>query len=377
MTFRLLCLWLAGALCLPATVEHRGSAQWPTRNSQRLAVNVTVPAGAPVLVTEQLPAAFNPDSVRVLRAGAGAVVPSKTEWRVPQAWVSFRSQGVGTYHVYFDVRGAGESERLAAPAMVGAGDRVTYGAAGVRGRLSVGLWAYPAAIDMDGDGNLDLIVACTDHPYNGIYLFRNLGTNAKPLFDRAEWLGPARKELVAADFNGDGAIDLVVSGGYYSDVRNNRLSRFVPVKLPRSYWVGRDDFWYPVDWDDDGRIDLLVGPSDWRDYGWDDAFNEKGEWTRGPLHGYVYLHRNTGTNAEPRYADPAMLEAGGRAIDQYGSPTPQAGGLDGHRRARPHRRQLRRYGHALPQCGYARRAAPRRGPPVAGGRPRRCTWTCA
>ena len=41
-----------------------------------------------------------------------------------------------------------------------------------------------------------------------------------------------------------------------------------------------------------------------RDYGWDDAFDSKGQWKRGPLHGYVYFHRNIGTNEAPRYAEP-------------------------------------------------------------------------
>ncbi|MEO7651952.1 MAG: VCBS repeat-containing protein, partial [Bryobacteraceae bacterium] len=64
------------------------------------------------------------------------------------------------------------------------------------------------------------------------------------------------------------------------------------------------------------------GVSDWRDYGWDDAYNEKGEWTRGPLHGYVYLFRNTGTNESPRYEAPVQLTAGGKTLDLYGSPAP-------------------------------------------------------
>ena len=55
---------------------------------------------------------------------------------------------------------------------------------GVRGKLAVGLWGHPAAIDFDYDGVMDLIVSCPDHPYNGTYLFHNIGTNAKPLFDR-------------------------------------------------------------------------------------------------------------------------------------------------------------------------------------------------
>ena len=107
------------------------------------------------------------------------------------------------------------------------------------------------------------------------------------------------------------------------------------MKLPRSYWIGRDDYWYPIDWDGDGKIDVLAGVSDWREYGWDDAFNAKGEWTRGPLHGYVYFHRNIGTNAQPQYAEPVLVEAGGKPIDQYGSPVPNPVDWLGRGQARP------------------------------------------
>ncbi len=65
----------------------------------------------------------------------------------------------------------------------------------------------------------------------------------------------------------------------------------------------------------DGRIDLLTGVSDWRDYGRDDAFDSHGRWMRGPLHGYIYLHRNIGTNREPRYAPPELLQAAKKPID--------------------------------------------------------------
>ncbi|MBI4893888.1 MAG: VCBS repeat-containing protein, partial [Acidobacteria bacterium] len=234
--------------------------------------------------------------------------------------------------LYFHAGQGGETQRLAAPAMVGVGDRVRFGRAGVKGALAVGLWAHPAPIDIDGDGDFDLIVGCPDRPYNGIYLFRNIGSNREPLFDMAEWWGPGKKDLVAADFNGDGAVDLVISGGYYSDVKKNRLSKFVPVQLKRDYHIGRDDLWYPVDWDGDGKIDVLAGVSDWRDYGWDDAFNEKGQWYRGPLHGYVYFHRNRGTNEMPVYDDPVKVQAGGMALDQYGTPAPLAVDWFGARR---------------------------------------------
>jgi hypothetical protein len=318
---RLLLLLASVCVLAAGTVEQRGGAAWPTRNHMRIRFDVKAPAGHPVLTTDRVPAQFNPDSVRIIGPGSDAIIPSKTDWRTPDVKFSFVSRGPGAYHVYFDERRTGETERLVAPATIGTGDRITYGRP-TRGRLSVGLWAYPAVLDMDSDGNLDVVVACTDHPYNGIYYFHNIGTTAHPLFDRAEWLGPAKKELLAADFNGDGAIDLVASGGYFSDVRRNRLSKWTPVKLSRTYWIGRDDLWYPVDWDGDGRLDVLVGASDWRDYGWDDAFDSKGRWLRGPLHGYVYFHRNIGTNAEPSWAEPVPVEAGGKPIDQYGAPAP-------------------------------------------------------
>jgi hypothetical protein len=303
-------------------IEQRRDASWPTVNHMRLRREIAQPSGMPVAVDLTLPAAFNPDSVRVIPEGETAIVASKTEWRRPSARISFFSTGASAYWIYFDEGNRGETQRLAAPAMVGTGDRMTYGRAGVRNHVAVGLQPRPAVLDADGDGDLDLVISCPDRPYNGIYLFTNIGSNADPLFDRAEWLGPSSKELTAADFNGDGNMDLVTNTGYFSDFRHKRLSQFVKVAIERSYHIGRDDMWQPFDWDGDGRIDLLAGVSDWRDYGWDDAFNSTGKWTRGPLHGHIYLHRNTGTNENPVYAPPVLLRAGGKPIDLYGSPAP-------------------------------------------------------
>ena len=201
----------------------------------------------------------------------------------------------------------------ASDAMPGDGSPIRYGREGVRGKLAVGLWAHPAGIDFDLDGDTDLVVASMGRPSNGTWYFENLGgVFAQPV----RW-GPAKKDLVIADFNGDGRPDLVTSGGYYSDIRSHRLEQWVPVAVQRNYVTGRDDLWYPVDWDRDGRIDLLIGVSDWRDYGWDDAFDAQGRWTRGSVTGRVYFHRNTGTNAAPVYAPPVVLP-----VTTLGSPSP-------------------------------------------------------
>ena len=311
------------------TIEQRDDADdtqvWTTANSYRAVVKSSAPKGAPVLVELKLSAAFNPDSVRVIERGAARLIPAKVDWRVPHASISWRTRGPGTYDIYFDNGGnasRGETKRLVEPAMVGAGERITYGRAGVRGKVAVGLQPHAAAIDFDEDGATDLIMSCPVRLYNGTYLFRNIGSNKQPLFDKALWLGPGKRDAVIADFNGDGAPDLVARGGYYNDLRRNRLSQWVEVKLSRGYHVGRDDLLYPVDWDNDGKIDVLNGISDWRDYGWDDAFNNKGDWVNGPLHGHVYLYRNVGTNQKPVYAEPERLEAGGKVIDLRGSPAP-------------------------------------------------------
>ena len=52
--------------------------------------------------------------------------------------------------------------------------------------LGVGLWGIPIPVDFDSDGVNDLLVSCPDRPYKGIYYFRNIGTNTKPLFEKAQ-----------------------------------------------------------------------------------------------------------------------------------------------------------------------------------------------
>ncbi|MBZ2179636.1 MAG: VCBS repeat-containing protein [Acidobacteria bacterium] len=265
---------------------------------------LNVPPGHPVALETPL------DSPAAQVLYSGRPLPAKIDFRGPHSRLFFLSQGPGNYTVQ-------PGPPTPEPALIGAGDRVTYGRPHVRARLGVGLYAHPGALDMDADGDLDLILTCPDRPFNGIFLATNLGSNTQPLFSRPLWLGPAVKDPVVADANGDGHLDLVYSGGYFSHLAQNRLSQPVPLSLPRTYHVGRDDLWYPIDWDRDGKIDILNGVSDWRDYGWDDAFNEQGQWTRGPLHGYVYFWRNEGSNQSPRFLTPVQLP-----IDQYGTPAP-------------------------------------------------------
>src|SRR5690348_394623 len=117
----LLLLLAASGIAPAASIEQRGASDWPTRSHLRLAVNVDAPRGTPVLATEKLPPGFNPDSVRVFAGKSQDRIPTKVEWRTPEAEVSWISRGPSTYYIYFDLHGAGETERFAAPAMVGTG----------------------------------------------------------------------------------------------------------------------------------------------------------------------------------------------------------------------------------------------------------------
>ena len=87
--------------------------------------------------------------------------------------------------------------------------------------------------------------------------------------------------------------------------------------------------WRYVDYEGDGDHDLIVGVGDWTDYGWDHAYDNHGRWRNGPLHGYVYLIENRGSETEPNYADyPVRLTAGGGEIDVYGWPSPNFADFD-------------------------------------------------
>ncbi len=87
--------------------------------------------------------------------------------------------------------------------------------------------------------------------------------------------------------------------------------------------------WKYADFDGDEKLDLIVGIEDWSEYGWDDTYDARGRWMRGPLHGVVYWLRNQGTNAKPDYAKPVKLEAGGKPIDTFGMPSPNLADFDG------------------------------------------------
>ncbi len=213
--------------------------------------------------------------------------------------------------------------------------RLSHNDPGLLVDLGVGLWAWPLPMDHDGDGLLDLVVACTDVPYNGTYVFRNSGqvdpSTGLPVYHPAKRLGPAARNPQISYVEGRPVV--TSPNTVYPDFATKAFADGVKLPAPETVHVApgniRANQWRFVDHDADGRLDLVVGIGWWGDYGWDNAYDRTGRWRNGPLHGYVYLLRNTGTTEAPVYAEPVKLEAGGAVIDTFGMPSPSFADFDG------------------------------------------------
>ncbi|MBZ4190915.1 VCBS repeat-containing protein [Niabella sp. 3A5MI-3] len=194
--------------------------------------------------------------------------------------------------------------------------------------LGVGLWGWPLPVDYDGDGDMDLLVSSQGKPYNGIYLFENTSGAAIPVFAPPKWLNKSIKDIQVSYVNGTPRF--LIPGaeltGFLNRFERDKKPLFSAKEVLKAN-TGNNRFnqWKLVDYDNDGDDDILIGVDDWGDYGWDNAFNSKGEWTRGPLHGFVYLIENVNGD----YINKGRLQVNGSDLDVYGAPTPNMADFDG------------------------------------------------
>lgn len=181
-------------------------------------------------------------------------------------------------------------------------------------------------MDWDNDGDLDLIVSCPDKPYNGTYFFENPGGSKMPTFKKAVRIGKGtfnihasypngQKEKPVILLPGERALDFVGKG-------LGKTEKLSQSQLTEGFGRVRAKQWKMADYDADGNLDLIVGEGYWGEYGWDNAYDHKGTWSNGPLRGWVYLLRNSGTNEKPKYEEPRKIEADGKPVDVYGMPSP-------------------------------------------------------
>ncbi len=222
--------------------------------------------------------------------------------------------------------------------------QLRYNHPGLTVDLGVGLWAWPIPCDADDDGDFDLLVSCPDKPSNGVWFFENPGTNgtgSMPVFKPAIKLS-STVHYVMPSYSGN---DLTVlsPGLEYPQFRTKgtEVKKVVPIdpkfyqpqgKEPKGPKV-RHNQWRYVDYDGDGDRDLIVGIEDWSYYGWDDAWDEQGRWTHGPLHGFLFLFCNSGTDQSPAYQSPLQIHyqdgSTARPIDTFGCPSPNFEDFDG------------------------------------------------
>lgn len=210
-------------------------------------------------------------------------------------------------------------------------ERLAYNNPGLIVDLGVGLWAWPLPMDYNDNGLTDMVVICTDVPYSGVYYFENSGVidnkTHLPVYKPAVRLGKAENNVSISYIEGKPFI--TTPGKWYPDFKSSGFEKPVDFPAPTAKEIHpaegniRANQWKVVDYDSNGVNDLIVGIGFWGEYGWDNAYDSNGQWTNGPLHGYIYLLKNKGTNENPVYENPIQLEdTDGAPMDVFGRPSP-------------------------------------------------------
>lgn len=205
--------------------------------------------------------------------------------------------------------------------------RVAYNHPGLITDLGVGLWAQPFAVDYDNDGDNDLLVATADKPYNGIYFFENPGGDPNNVvFKPGKRLDGAMHNITIS--HTASGWTLMNEGKVFTDFVNSGFKNpeLLAVDAPGDLGKTRAKQWYQYDYDGDGLDDVIMGYGIWETYGWDDAWDDAGNWKNGPLRSRIFVARNHGKGFDKPVA---LLDAMGNPLETYGAPSPNFADWDG------------------------------------------------
>ncbi|MBO6794551.1 MAG: VCBS repeat-containing protein [Balneolaceae bacterium] len=155
-------------------------------------------------------------------------------------------------------------------------------------QIDVGDESIPAAGDIDGDGDIDLLLANKIDPSNlkssVVYIFENIGSATQPEFQKVGNIDLPNGYHYApelTDLNNDGFADLLLGSwkgdiAYYINQSGSfELKSEAFVELPR----GSNAVPRAIDIDNDGDLDLVSGSSG----------------------GDIHLFRNVGSKTEPTF----------------------------------------------------------------------------
>lgn len=232
---------------------------------------------------------------------------------------------------YVDVNGDNKSELLISTGKLSATKSVNniwmYDATRVNGKLQfneqsgtdflyadmidVGLRSAPTFVDIDKDGDQDLVIATSGNLEQSgnnkdrLYLYKNITNNSKPVYQFADsnlanLLGASTgyfgSHPTFGDLNGDGRMDLMIGEGngniaYLENTsEGNNLSFNLVNRNAFDLLIGTFASPQLVDLDKDGLLDIVCGKRD----------------------GFVQFYKNTGSKTVPQFSSTPTIDSLGK-----------------------------------------------------------------